>query len=71
MLPAINDSENQRPQLMEIDEESDDGILMAIHQAYSISLGPEEEPKTFNQALNSVDVQHWEAAMKVEMNALN
>ena len=48
MLPAVNDSQNQRPQLMDIDEESDDGILMAINQAYSVSLGPEEEPKTFN-----------------------
>ena len=71
MLPAINDCQNQCPQLMDIDEESDDGILMAIHQAYSVSLGPEEEPKTFNQALNSADVQHWEAAMKVEIDALN
>ena len=44
---------------------------MAIHQAYSVSLGLEEEPKTFNQALNSADVQHWEAAIKVEMDALN
>ena len=71
MLPAVNNSQNQHPQLMDIDEESDDGILMAIHQAYSVSLGLEEEPKTFNQALNSTDVQHWEAAMKVEMDALN
>ena len=70
-LPAVNDSQNQRPQLMDIDEESDDGILMAIHQVYSVSLGLEEELKTFNQALNSADVQHWEAAMKVEMDALN
>ena len=48
MLPTINDSQNQCPQLMDIDEESDDGILMAIHQPYSVSLSPEEEPKTFN-----------------------
>ena len=72
MLPAVNDSQNQCLQLMDIDEESDDGILIAIHQAYSVSLGPEEEPKTFNQALNSTDVQYWKAAMlKVEMDALN
>ena len=31
MLPAVNDSQNQHPQLMDIDEESNDGILMDIH----------------------------------------
>ena len=48
MLPAVNDSQNQRPQLMDIDEESDHRRLMAIHQVYSVSLGLEEELKTFN-----------------------
>ena len=48
MLPTVNDSQNQCSHLMDIDEESDDRILMAIHQVYSVSLSPEEEPKTFN-----------------------
>ena len=43
---------------MDINEESDDGILMAIYQAYSVSLGLEEEPKMFNQALNSANIQY-------------
>ena len=43
---------------MDINKESNDGILMAIYHTYSVSLGSEEEPKMFNQALNSTDVQH-------------
>ena len=43
---------------MDIDEESDDEILIAIHQVYSVSLGLEKEPKMFNQALNNTDIQH-------------
>ena len=56
---------------MDIDKESDDRILIVIHQAYLVSLSPEKEPKTFNQALNSADIQYWEAAIKVEIDVLN
>ena len=48
MLPTINDNQNQYPQLIDIDKESDDGILMAIHYVYSVSLSLEEKPKMFN-----------------------
>ena len=58
MLPAVNNSQNEHPHLMDIDEESDDRILIAIHQAYLVSLSLEEELKMFNQALNCTNVQY-------------